>query len=86
MKKKFSILRIILKKKTNKIFNLKQFMGLKDNNIALKKYSPFSLKQRYFIVKKILVRSLVHYLLINTKKINQFFKYKYFKKKKNIFS
>lgn len=82
MKKKFSILRIILKKKTNKIFNLKQFMGLKDNNVALKKYSSFSLKQRYFIVKKILIRSLVHYLLINTKKINQFFKYKYFKKKK----
>jgi hypothetical protein len=81
MKKNYFI-KTILKKKTNKIYYIKQFMGKKDNNVSFKKFSPFSLKQRYFIVKKILIRSLVHHLLLSAQKVNKFFKYRYFKKKK----
>lgn len=81
LKKKY-LIKIILKKKTNKIYYIKQFMGKKDNSIITKKQSPFSLKQRYFIVKKILIRSLVQHLLLSAKKVNQFFKYRYFKSKK----
>lgn len=82
LKKIFFTLKFIFKKKTAKIYNKKQFIGYKNSAISQKNYSSFSLKQRYFIVKKQLIRTIASHLLRGAKDINNFFKYKYFKHKK----
>jgi len=74
--------KFIFKKKIKIFHKLKYFTGIKDNNVLIKNFSPFSLRQRYFLVKKILVKNLVFFFLKNTKKVSQFLNYKFFKKKR----
>ena len=82
LKNKFLLSKFIFKKKIKIFHKLKYFTGIKDNNVLIKNFSPFSLRQRYFLVKKILVKNLVFFFLKNTKKVSQFLNYKFFKKKR----
>ena len=85
--KKFSINLLFIKKylkkkKITKITKKYKWFSESSNNYTKKPYKVFTLKQRHFIVQKILVRRLFSFLIKHNSNVSSFLKYKFFKKKK----